>query len=221
MTTTRAARRPQRARRASLAAAVLLCLVAGCGDKSGNDSGGTATEVGNSNESDQGLAGTDNQGTGDQNTGNQNPGNQNPGNQNPGDQNSGDGGGNAVGAPKPRGGGGAHGAPIKLPARVQDSGADLDEEIAAIRRDIVEACGGSVCVHWRIVRRHIDGRTRCTFDHIEPTGEPMVKRGSTFKIIVGSAACEDNGSGSGNSGGQSGSSPSPTPDQPNVDSSPS
>jgi hypothetical protein len=208
---------------ASLASAVLLCLVAGCGNKSGNDSDGTATEVGNSSESDQGRAGTDNQGTENQGTENQGTGDQNSD-----DQNGDNGGGNAAGAPKPHKGGGAKGAPIKLPARVQDSGANLDEEIAAIRGDIIRACGGSVCVRWRIVPRKIEGRTTCLFDHIEPRGEPMVQRGSTFKIVVGSAACEDNGdSGDGNQSGdtgdgdQSGTSPSPAPDQPDTGESPS
>jgi hypothetical protein len=173
-------------RRASLAAAVLLCLSAGCGDKSGNDSGGTATEAGNSSESDQGPAATDNQGTGDQNTG---------------DQNTGDGGGDALGAPKPRQGGGARGAPIRIPAQQTDQGRPLTEEIAFIRESVLKRCGGTECVHWRVVKRSEGTFDECHFVRTEPAQNTPIKRGSTFLVVVGTEPCDDGGSSTGNSGG--------------------
>jgi hypothetical protein len=193
-------------RQGSLVAAVLLCLAAGCGDRTGGDPGAT-DEAQNGVESPQGTGTADAQ---DNDGGQSGP-------------DTGDDNGDAIGAPKPHKGGGAKGAPIKLPSRVQDSGATLSEEIPAIRRDIVDACGGSVCVRWRIRYRHIDGRTRCLFDHIEPQGEPMVERGSTFTIVAGAADCEDDGSGDDNGDGGSGTGdqpgdPATTPDQPGGES---
>jgi hypothetical protein len=218
----RAARRPRELRRASLAAAVLLCLAAGCGDKSGDDSGGTATEAGNNSESDQGLTGTDNQGTGDNSTGDQGTGDQNTGDQNTGDQNTG---GDALGAPKPRKGGGARGAPIRIPAQQNDQGKPLTEEIAFIRKTVRERCGGTECVHWRVVYRSEGTFDKCHFVRTEPAQDTPIKRGSTFLVVAGTEPCDDSdGSGTGDgatspsadpggdqSGGQNGDQPDSSP----------
>src|SRR3954467_5206580 len=105
MTVTRAAGRPQGMRRTSVAAAVLLCLVAGCGDKSGGDSGGASGGGQKGEESDPGLgatpspdAGSAGQGTGGQDTG------------------SGTDSGGGVGAPWPHHGGGAHAGRSECPS---------------------------------------------------------------------------------------------------------
>jgi hypothetical protein len=182
-------------RRASLAAAVLLCLAAGCGDKSGVDSGGTVTEAGNSDESDQGTGdpSTDGQNTDGQNTDGQNTDGQNTDGQNTG-------GGDALGAPKPGKGGGAKGAPIRIPAQQNDQGKPLTEEIAFIRESVLERCGGTECVHWRVVHRSEGTFDKCHFVRTEPAQNTPVKRGSTFLVVAGAEPCDDSDSGSGDSG---------------------
>jgi hypothetical protein len=169
-------------RRGSLAAAVLLCLVAGCGDKSADDSGTTTTEAQNETGSDQGLGGTTDPGTGNGNTGGETGG-----------SDSGDGGGNAVGAPKPHKGGGAKGAPIKIPSQVADEGRDLQVMISFIRSSIRKQCGGTDCVHFRIENSE-EGRKRCEFIRTVPEQETTIRRGSTFVIVAGDTPCVESSS---------------------------
>jgi hypothetical protein len=103
--------------------------------------------------------------------------------------------GNVPGAPRRNhgsdDGGGAAGAPIRIPARFQDQGRPLAEVTAEIETGLRDACGGDLCVTLRTEQRDVDGFTSCTFIATVPPQRSFVKRGGTVTILSGSAPCAD------------------------------
>lgn len=88
-------------------------------------------------------------------------------------------------------GGGAAGAPIKIPARFDDQGRPLAEVTSEIEAGLRDACGGEVCVTLRTEQRDIEGFTTCTFIATVPPQRSFVRRGGTVTILSGSAPCAD------------------------------
>jgi hypothetical protein len=82
----------------------------------------------------------------------------------------------------------AAGAPIRIPARVNDEGRDLDVVLSEMRRDIKRQCGGDLCITLRVQYSEPD-RKRCSFQRTEPPQRTMVPRGSTVAVIAGTDSC--------------------------------
>jgi hypothetical protein len=94
----------------------------------------------------------------------------------------------AAPAPGP-GGGQAPGAPILIPARVNDQGRPLDEVTAEITGAVQEECGGTLCITLRTEHRDLEGFSECQFVATEPPQRTSVPRGSTVVIVAGTAPC--------------------------------
>ena len=113
----------------------------------------------------------------------------------------GDSGPGAAGAPDPGGGGApgaprptkatkkALGAPIKIPARLNDQGKPLDQMLSSIRNGIRQQCGGTLCVHVRVEYSE-EGYRRCEFQRTRPPQGSTVRRGSTVVVVAGTEACD-------------------------------
>jgi hypothetical protein len=99
---------------------------------------------------------------------------------------------------------GAPGAPIDIPAEIQDQGRPLAEMQAIIEQGIREQCGGELCVQLA-VEHSAEDFDECTFIETRPPQRSSVARGSTVVIVAGSLPCptepsEGGGSGSEGSG---------------------
>jgi hypothetical protein len=108
--------------------------------------------------------------------------------------------------------GGAKGAPIQIPARIQDQGRPLAEVTAEIEAGVREQCGGTLCVDLRHEQRDQDPFTQCDFIQTEPQQRTLVARGSTVVIVSGAAPCESESPSP--SGSESGSPPTEGPEVP-------
>jgi hypothetical protein len=95
------------------------------------------------------------------------------------------------GAPINRGdGGGAVGAPIKIPSAVTDEGKPLGQMQALIERSIRDQCGGgTLCVNVRVERLESGSHTTCEFVRTEPAQGTNVGRGTTVVIVSGIEPC--------------------------------
>ena len=82
----------------------------------------------------------------------------------------------------------APGAPIRIPARVDDQGRELDVVLGEMRSGIREQCGGELCLNLTVAYTS-SNTDRCTFWETSPPQRSMVPRGSTVTVIAGSEAC--------------------------------
>jgi hypothetical protein len=131
-------------------------------------------------------------------------------------QGGGGGGGNTggVGGGVSGGGGGsgggskeyeAPGAPIMVPARVQDQGLPISEVLKIMETGIREQCGGKLCVQLQVEQRDASEFCDNAFVYSDPGQRKYVKRGSTIVLVAGSKDCSpEAGGGEGESGGGEG-----------------
>ena len=84
----------------------------------------------------------------------------------------------------------AKGAPIRIPARIDDQGRPLAEVTAEIDTGVRDQCGGELCLVLRHKQEDVGTLTRCHFVRTEPHQRTLVPRGSTVVIVSGAAPCE-------------------------------
>jgi hypothetical protein len=169
-------RRPPRSMPAAVLLAVLVALPAGCDRPSASQATDAASPAA-SRFSGSGT-GPDVAGAPTSREGVRVPGAPNPGTGN-----------GAAPLPEP-GGGGAPGAPILIPARVDDQGRPLAEVTDEITSAVRDECGGSLCITLRTEHRNLDNFTACQFAWTEPAQRTTVARGSTVVIVSGTAPCD-------------------------------
>jgi hypothetical protein len=83
---------------------------------------------------------------------------------------------------------GALGAPIDIPAEIEDQGEPLAQMRAFIEQGIRDQCGGELCVQLEV--EHSDESfDECQFVETRPQQRSSVARGSTVVIVAGTLPC--------------------------------